>query len=442
MLSAPDVAALYELFSRAELPLESTALALRTRFQGVVRRYHVACAIGVLLHEPALLPSPLFRIAALYTLYDLYRPTPAEAHPFLSLLLDYADPPVRTAQPRGPALQLTWCERWVAGRMLADPTNAADEMGPQSPKQLMAVVDTTFAARAMAAPQMRAMVGKLREEGEVVSVPAIFAVPEEDGTVPPDPTFSEALACATELFEMVGSDGLVDLLGFEPPFYLPTPSLLKPAKDEMIWLNPVESLPHLEWDYTMCEDAVQRDLIRRLMRKALRAPLTMAQQQTVLKLLEGDPQLVYACHLAPEKLPDLVDNNPSLAIEALLRLVDSSQFKEYLNVLVNINMSLHSMEVVNRLASAVDLPATFVHRYISNCIHTCETIRDKYMQNRQVRLVCVFLQSLIRNRIVAINDVFVEIQAFCIQFSRIREAAGLFRLLKKEGPAVGGTPPK
>lgn len=129
-----------------------------------------------------------------------------------------------------------------------------------------------------------------------------------------------------------------------------------------------------------------------------------------------------------------------LAVELLLKLAEtkSGRISAFLDELTHMNeASVHSMEVVKRLMSAITLPEDFLHLYINACLNACDTIEQKTLQNRPVRLVCVFLQSLIRTKIINVEAVQFELRAFCIKFSRIREAASLFRLLQSvQDPGV------
>jgi len=219
-------------------------------------------------------------------------------------------------------------------------------------------------------------------------------------------------------------------LVFIPPTINPVPPLYPFNKKEVIWLTPEEISHDLEWDYNMGKDYSKRDKIRHLMELSLKTQLSIHQQELVIQELKKDRKLKYICDITYEKFPKLVENNSKIAIVVLRQLINSPKFNNYLQILVNINISLASMEVVNNIAKATNFPNDLLHTYISNCISACEKKNnDTYIQCRQARLVCVFLQSLIRNKLLPIDEFFIEIQAFCVQFSKIREAVALFKTL-------------
>lgn len=225
-----------------------------------------------------------------------------------------------------------------------------------------------------------------------------------------------------------------------------------------------------QWSASWCNetsasDSASSDAIKEikdLLQKACLSSLTFSQQQSLLSTLEADSRIAFHIGLTPEKFPSLVENNPMIANEILfiflrastltseneripdllstsaskhaLPVISQETVSEYLSALVNMEMSVHSMEVVNRLINNMELPCEFMHSYISNSIQSCRNIKEKYMQNRLVRLVCVFLQALFRNKIISVEDnqhIFVEVEAFCLEFARIREAVALFRFIKQ-----------
>ncbi|CAM6040030.1 unnamed protein product [Sphagnum compactum] len=428
MLSTGDTAALLALLSE-DRSMENHVSAFTVTFKR--HQHFTACCCLLLLLEDWRLLKQTQRLAALYILFDLYRVEQPSTNPFMSSLVDAASDETASKLERGFLLTLF---------QSLNNNNIIKELSKKTATEFISTFDSSAHTFVSGDVLRRQYSDKLPPEPHISSFKKASinnALPDPDIPQGYDPDTPELgvpggppRICAGNRDAAV--TGLVQassLDGLEPPWVRPAPPRLLPQEGELIWLIP-DTQHELLWDYSMCADTSRGTAVRELIARSLKGALAPAQQQQVLMELEADPKLVYHCGLTPRRLPELVENNPVIAVEVLLKLMNSNQITDYFKVLVNMDMSLHSMEVVNRLTTAVDLPTEFVHMYISNCISSCQNIKDKYMQNRLVRLVCVFLQSLIRNKIINVQDLFIEVQAFCIEFSRIREAAGLFRLLK------------
>ncbi|CAB4060687.1 CCR4-NOT transcription complex subunit 11 [Lepeophtheirus salmonis] len=162
------------------------------------------------------------------------------------------------------------------------------------------------------------------------------------------------LSIKKSLFEALLSGDSVNR-SLRPEVYRLPPPIYKDEED-CEWLNPSidMKLEGFLYDKSMCETNTSILEAKILMSKACKGALSPSQQKNLRRELDRDRNFVYQVGLAPNRLPGLVENNPLIAIDVLLKLMESNQITEYFSVLVNMEMSLHSMEVVNRLTTAVE----------------------------------------------------------------------------------------
>jgi hypothetical protein len=189
------------------------------------------------------------------------------------------------------------------------------------------------------------------------------------------------------------------------------------------------------------EEEEEKDIeyYKELFSSAFSSQMKPAQETELISFMQRSPASLRG-RLSPTKLVDLVHNNPHVATQSLLgeRLNnDNTQWDEYMGVLVDVRpVTVNSMEVVNGLLLEHSMDPHHLHAFIRNCITSCDGVNGRTSQSRLVRMVCVFVQKLIHTRVLDVsengvdNALLIDLRPFCIEFSRIKEATVLFKLLE------------
>ncbi|CAD8185267.1 unnamed protein product [Paramecium octaurelia] len=175
------------------------------------------------------------------------------------------------------------------------------------------------------------------------------------------------------------------------------------------------------WDYN-----INPFLFRFYLAQAQSTKLSPQDHQMILTLFKPEYKIDIT------QFNNLVEHNPQLASDIITKLHQSGvNVHEYLDFLIKIKVTIQTLELVNQLTKNITLPDEFLKLFIIRCIETCEEVKQNQQQlARQVRLVSVFIKTLIKQKTFNPKKIYVQLQGFCLEFSSIQEATQLFKAIK------------
>ncbi|KAM3129926.1 hypothetical protein pb186bvf_017928 [Paramecium bursaria] len=201
------------------------------------------------------------------------------------------------------------------------------------------------------------------------------------------------------------------------------------------WLD-IGIVPDVHWDYHIEVSTSDIGYLKELIQKAGNVKLTLKEEQHIIDQANKEKKYILDCGININNFMNIVNFNPNIASFYIARLNQCGQsIQDYFDLLVKNKINVNILEVVHKLSQSIQLPQPFISFFVSKCLENCESKKDKDKNTqlqRQARIVSVFLKAIIKSKILDPKSLFAEIQAFCIEYSKISEAQTLFKMIRDQ----------
>ncbi|CAK65246.1 unnamed protein product (macronuclear) [Paramecium tetraurelia] len=214
---------------------------------------------------------------------------------------------------------------------------------------------------------------------------------------------------------------------FSIDYLRPIPSLIN--SNNFYW-NENCMLNNIQWNYTLQINSDKLSSVKEIIQKACCTQVSDQEFKLIQDFLQNDEFLLKNCGFTTQKLPDLIENNANLVFLFLVKNVKSSDFQDYLDVFINIDVTPATIELIAMINYSMKIPPDFVTYYVYYCIQYCNNIKEKSTQTKIVKYVSIFIRHFLKTKAIVIKDLLTELQAFCIEFTRVNEVSQLFKSVK------------
>ncbi|CAD8185812.1 unnamed protein product [Paramecium octaurelia] len=189
-------------------------------------------------------------------------------------------------------------------------------------------------------------------------------------------------------------------------------------------------LMNVQWNYTLEINQDKLSQVKEIIQKTCTTEISDEEQRLLFDYLSNEKDLLKNCGFTCQRLPIIIEKNKEIAHFLLIQICNLDGFEEFLEVFIQIDVTQNTLELFAQLFGELKLPQEYITQYINYCIDFCNNIKEKQQQNKLVRFVSVFIQQMLKQKAFVTKDILTDLQAFCIEFSKVGEVSKLFKLVK------------